>query len=229
VKHSLSSYSRGTLYGLLTFVLAAGALVTACHPDGPTSESELDVVATAHEDTVNFGAIGTYVMPDSVVEIVPPESVATALPFNHDYDQLILDGIASHLEAIGYTRLPTYDAGNPPDVVVTVRGIALRNTDVYVSYPWWGYWGWYGWPCCYGPGWGVGYPVVSVSQYDVGTILVDMWDPRRVDIGQEEGVIPAVWVAALRGLLEGSAADAPARINQAIDRAFDQSPYLGNQ
>jgi Domain of unknown function (DUF4136) len=229
VKHSLSSYSRRTMYGFVSFLLGAGALATACHPDGPTSESEFDVVATAHDDTVNFGAIATYVMPDSVVEIVPAESVATALPFNHDYDQLILDGIASHLEAIGYTRLTTYDPQNPPDVVVTVRGIAVRNTDIYVSYPWWGYWGWYGWPCCYGPGWGVGYPVVSATQYDVGTIVVDMWDPRRVDTGAEEGVIPAVWVAVLRGLLEGSAADAPARINQAIDRAFAQSTYLGNQ
>jgi len=115
-------------------------------------------------------------------------------------------------------------------VVLTVRGIAVRNTDVYVSYPWWGYWGWYGWPCCYGPGWGVGYPVVSVSQYDVGTVLVDMWDPRRADLESEQGVIPTIWVAALRGLVNvGSPADAPARIDQAIDRAFEQSPYLGTQ
>jgi len=40
--------------------------------------------------------------------------------------------------------------------------------------------------------------------------------------------IPSIWVAALRGLLEGSDAQAPARIEQAIDRAFDQSPYLGH-
>jgi Domain of unknown function (DUF4136) len=226
VKHSVSSYSRGTLYGLAAFLLAGGAaLVTACHPDGPTSAADFDVVATAHDDTVNFGAIGTYVMPDSVVAIVPP-GVGGTIPFNHDYDQLILDGVASHFEAIGYTRLPTYDADNPPDVIVTIRGIAVENTDVWVTYPWWGYWGWYGWPCCYGPGWGVGYPIVSVTQYDVGTIVVDMWDPRRVDISVEDGVIPAVWVAVLRGLLEGSSADAPARIAQAIDRAFDQSPYL---
>ena len=76
---------------------------------------------------MNFGAIGTFVMPDSVVEIVPAESVATALPFNHDYDQLILDGVASHMEALGYARLATYDAANPPDVVLTVRGIAVRT------------------------------------------------------------------------------------------------------
>ena len=57
-----------------------------------------------------------------------------------------------------------------------------------------------------------------------------MWDPRRADLESEQGVIPTIWVAALRGLVnQGSPADAPARIDQAIDRAFEQSPYLGTQ
>jgi len=213
-------------YGIVLLGLTGlVALGTACHPDEPTSVAELDVVATAHDDTVNFASIGTFVMPDSVVEIVPPESVATALPFNHAYDQLILDGVATKLAELGYTRLPSF-AGAPPDVVVLIKGVAVQNTDVYVSYPWWGYWGWYGWPCCYGPGWGAGYPVVSVSQYDVGTIAIDMWDLRRADPVAMQ--IPAIWTAALRGLLEGSAVDAPFRIDQAIDRAFAQSPYLAH-
>lgn len=219
MKHALA---YGPIFLGLTALSALGA---ACYPGEPTSVAELDVVATTHEDSVDFGTIQTFVMPDSVVAIVPPESVATALPFNHAYDQLILDGVASHLAAIGYTRLPTFDANNPPDVVVLIKGIAVRNTDIYVTYPWWGYWGWYGWPCCYGPGWGVGYPVVTATQYDVGTIVIDMWDIRRSDpVGMQ---IPAIWVAALRGLLEGSSADAPSRIDQAVDRAFSQSPYLG--
>ena len=205
---------------------AAVAGAGACHPDEPTNVAELDVVATAHEDSVNYGAIATYVMPDSVVAVVPPESVLTALPFDHSHDRQILDQTAEHLAALGYTRLDTYDPDNPPDVVVTIRGIAVQNTDIYVSYPWWDYWGWYGWPCCYGPGWGVGYPVVTASQYDVGSIVIDMWDARRAD--NEAQRIPTIWVAALRGLLEGTEADAPARIERAIDRAFAQSPYLGH-
>ena len=214
-------------YGLLLLCfLPLIALGTACHPGEPTGPAQLDVVATAHDDTVNFASIGTFVMPDSVVAIVPPESVASTLPFDHSYDQLILDGVAAQMATLGYTRLPTFDPNNPPDVAVLIKGVAVRNTDIYVSYPWWGYWGWYGWPCCYGPGWGVGYPVVSASQYDVGTIAIDMWDLRRSDAVAE--TVPAIWTAALRGLLEGSAADAPFRIDQAIDRAFEQSPYLGH-
>ena len=214
-------------YGLLLLCfLPLIALGTACHPGEPTGPAQLDVVATAHDDTVNFASIGTFVMPDSVVAIVPPESVATVLPFDHTYDQLILDGVAAQMATLGYTRLPSFDPNNPPDVAVLIKGVAVRNTDIYVSYPWWGYWGWYGWPCCYGPGWGVGYPVVSASQYDVGTIVVDMWDLRRSDTVAE--TVPAIWTAVLRGLLEGSATDAPFRIDQAIDRAFAQSPYLGH-
>ena len=228
MNHLLSSFSRMIGRGLLALQLAGGAgLAAACHPGEATSAAEFDVVATAHDDSVDFGTIATYVMPDSVVAIVPPESVLTALPFNHAYDQLILDGVATHLAELGYTRLPTFDPVSPPDVVVTIRGIAVENTDVYVSYPWYPYWGWYGWPCCYGPGWGVGYPVVTAVQYDVGTIVVDMWDVRRADPVAER--IPAIWVAALRGLLVDSPADAPFRIDQAIDRAFSQSPYLGQQ
>jgi hypothetical protein len=88
---------------LLVGLITSAALGTGCYPDEPTGVAQLDVVATAHDDTVNFGAIRTFVLPDSVVEIVPPESVATALPFNHAYDQLILDGVASKLTALGYT------------------------------------------------------------------------------------------------------------------------------
>jgi hypothetical protein len=130
---------------LLLCFLAQVAFGTACHPGEPNGPAQLDVVATAHDDTVNFAGIGTFVMPDSVVEIVPPESVATALPFDHTYDQLILDGVAAQMSALGYTRLPSFDPNNPPDVAVLIKGVAVRNTDIYVSYPWWGYWGWYGW------------------------------------------------------------------------------------
>jgi hypothetical protein len=228
MRYPFLSRSCTVCHGVILLGLtAAAALGAGCHPDAPTNVSELDVVATAHDDSVNFGTIQTFVMPDSVVAIVPPESIATALPFNHAYDQLILDGVAAKLTALGYTRLPVFDPNNSPDVVVTVRGIAVRNTDVYVTYPWWNYWGWYGWPCCYGPGWGVGYPVVTATQYDVGTIVVDMWDIRRADPAAMR--LPAIWVAVLRGLLEGTSSEAPLRIQQAIDRAFSQSPYLGHQ
>jgi len=228
VKHPVPSSSYSIRSGLVLLQLAGcAALATACHPGEATSAAEFDVVATAHDDTVNFGNVGTFVMPDSVVAIVPPESALTALPFNHAYDHLFLDGVAAKLAELGYTRLPSFDAGSPPDVVVTIRGIAVQNTDVYVTYPWYPYWGWYGWPCCYGPSWGVGYPAVpTVVQYDVGTVVVDMWDLRRADATAQR--IPAVWVAALRGLLVDSPAEAPGRISQAIDRAFSQSPYLAH-
>src|SRR6476619_7867564 len=93
----------------LMCILPLIALGTACHPGEPTGPAQLDVVATAHDDTVNFASIGTFVMPDSVVAIVPPESVATTLPFDHTYDQLILGGGRIIKTKMGYNRLPTFD------------------------------------------------------------------------------------------------------------------------
>ena len=108
---------------------------------------------------------------------------------------------------------------------MTIRGIAIQNTDIYVSYPWWDYWGWYGWPCCYGPGWGVGYPVVTATQYDVGTIAIDMWDVRRAE---RDGADPHHLGRGAAGPAGGLRSGRPARIEQALDRAFAQSPYLGH-
>jgi len=78
-------------------------------------------------------------------------------------------------------------------------------------------------PWYYGPswsfsmGWGWGYP--SVSSYTTGTLVMtliadgeDYIDPTRV------------WTGAINGLLSGSYNST--RVNNAIDQAFTQSPYL---
>jgi hypothetical protein len=44
--------------------------------------------------------------------------------------------------------------------------------------------------------------------------------------GAENNSMPSVWVAAINGLLDGTDASKVARINNTIDQAFDQSPYL---
>ena len=176
---------------------------------------------------MDYGAITTYVMPDSVVAVVPPESVITTIPFDHCHDRQILDQTAEHLAALGYTRLDTYDPDNPPTswsrsaasgsrIPTSTSAIRGGITGAGMA-----------WPCCYGPGWGVGYPVVTATQYDVGTIAIDMWDVRRTDTTRTKR-IPTIWVAALRGLLEGSGSRRPGPNRAGLDRAFEQSPYLGH-
>src|SRR3954451_17446929 len=108
-----STHNWWVRYGLLLLgFLALIVFATACHPGEPNGPAQLDVVATAHDDTGNFASIATVVMPESVLAIAPPESVATTLPFDHPSDQLILDGVAAQMPALGYTRLPSFDPNN---------------------------------------------------------------------------------------------------------------------
>ena len=47
----------------------AGALLTvsSCYPGDVTNIQQLDVVVTAHDETVDFTSLSTYVLLDSVI------------------------------------------------------------------------------------------------------------------------------------------------------------------
>lgn len=203
--------------------VAAVLVGPGCYPFEVEDVAQLDAVATLRDPQASFSTIGTYVVPDSVVQINEDED--GSVPLSHDFDDLILSTVRSHLDAVGYIEEPD-PANNAPDVAVIVYATGTEDTNVYVSYPWYDYWGWYPyWPCC-GPGWGVGYPpTISVVTYETGTLFIEMLDLRTPNDAEQE--VSTIWIAALRGLLGTSSSSTQARITTAIDRAFDQSTYLG--
>ncbi len=199
----------------------AGALLTvsSCYPGKVTNIQQLDIVVTAHDETVDFTSHSTYVLLDSLVHVDIEDNNNDNL-LNRDNDALILSRIRSNIEAMGYVE-EADPANNTPDVVLLVGAWAVTNTDAYVAYPWWGWYGWYPyWGCC-GPGYGWGYPSVPVVvQYDTATLVITMVDANRAAADE----IPVVWVAGMNGVLgSGSTTN---RITDGIDQAFDQSPYL---
>ncbi len=203
----------GTLLGL-----------TACYPGNVANVQQTDVVVTAHDETVDFTGLRTYVLLDSVVHIDLEDNNNDNL-LTRDNDALILSRVAAGMEGYGYTEETDPD-NNTPDVILQVGALAVTH-GAYVSYSWWDWWGWYpSYPCC-GAGWGYWYPwapAVGVVTYDVGTLVITMIAPAK--IGPLADTITAVWVAGINGLLQGSAASISARITSTIDQAFDQSPYL---
>jgi hypothetical protein len=173
---------------------------------------------------VTFTQFATYGMLDEVVHIDFEENGADTL-LTRDNDALILAEVRAGIEAMGYFEEPD-PANNTPDVVMLVGAIAVEK-DAYFSYGWWPYYG--GYPywggCCYGPGWGWGYPSTGKVSYAVGTLVLTLLDPDRADPEDQDNA-PILWVAGLNGLLTSSAAGQTARITNLIDQAFDQSPYL---
>jgi len=203
-------------------VAVAVVIGAACYPYEITSASQTDVVATAHDDTKDFGAVQTYVLLDSVVHVVTDS--ANFIEPGREFDNDILDRVEENLIALGWVGV-RYKEGDPvppvaPDVALLVAATASRTTNIY--YNWWPWYGWYpgwGWGCvtCW-PGYG--YP--TVVQYESGTLTLNMVEPGAAPAD----TVSVVWVAALRGVLSGSASSSASRITQGIDKAFEQSPYL---
>ncbi len=201
----------------------AGTLLTvsSCYPGEVTDLQQLDLVITVHDETVTFSSFSTYVLLDSVVHVDLIDNNNDDL-LNRDNDDLVLSGIVSNIEALGYVE-EADPANNPPDVILLVGAWGITTTNIYASYPWWDWYGWYPyWPCC-GPGYGWGYPVYpTVVQYDTGTLAIAMVNP----IAPADNMLPVMWVAGINGLLSGSETGISARITRTIDQAFAQSPYL---
>jgi hypothetical protein len=202
-------------------LVASAALgLTACHPGTYEDVTETDLVATGYDKTADFGNYSTYAMPDSVVDI---SELAQGQPKAEDgieNEELILDAIATNLSERGYVRVEP-DAN--PDLAVVAFAYVSTTVGIWYPYPWDPYWGW--WPCCYPPGWGWYPPYYGGSySYDTGTLVIGM---AKTDLtGAPEGKIPVIWTAALNGILSSSTSQTGRRIQNGIDQAFVQSPYL---
>ncbi len=210
----------------LKFALLLTSLIiqASCYKSSEDfSPSDLDVVVTAHNEDFNFNDANTFVLPDSVVRITGDGKASDN--GDGEFDEQILERVRQNMLNLGYTEEPDPE-NNPADLVITVQTLTVDNYIITSPYLFWNYWGWYPWfpGYGYGPGYGWGYPYpVLVDSYNSGTVLINMFDPEDVNSDNE---IQMLWLGALNGLLDGSISQIEERINEGIDRAFEQSPYL---
>jgi hypothetical protein len=208
---------------LLGAVGGLALVLAACYPGEVTNVQQTDLVVTVHDSSTNFGAIGTFALPDTVVQLF--EDSAGSVPLSRDFDSLMLALTVENLVARGYTR-ELDPENNGANVIVFVSMIGLEN-EYYVYYPgwcsggWggWGGWGW--WGGCWGwyyPGW------VGSGSYETGTVIIAMMDPDKRETVADSVRAAMVWTGALSGILSGTASES--RITSGINQAFTQSPYL---
>jgi hypothetical protein len=211
----MTHFRRFCRFGATGLLLAASILIS-CYPGDELTVSETDTVITLFDSETDFSTKLTYAMPDTIVHLVPEgedDDVSRA------YDSTILNGIVEHMDALGFTRV--LDPATADVHVLTAATVIDYQGYAYYGWYWdyWyggypPYWGWYPW---YPSGGGVAY------SYSVGTILITMTDPDRVDASGER--VPPIWSAALNGLSDR--ATNAQRIDNALDQAFAQSLYLG--
>jgi hypothetical protein len=185
-------------------------LIWGCYPQGPDYAEEMDVVLTYHNATYDFGSKGTYAMPDKIVRITGNLQEGQAPEFIPEGNAaLILARIADNMQTLGYQRV-NLDAQPGPDLLLLPS--SWETTTIYYWYDYWGWW--------YG-GYYPYYPPVSVASYTTGTLLMTLIDKNEVGANGN----PIVqWTGALNGILTYTYD--VTRMNTAIDKAFDQSPYL---
>lgn len=198
------------------------ALTLSCKPDGAEYVDELDIVYTNYDSNFEFTAKETYALPDKVIKITddfidlqPGDEPEYLDPV---YAAAILSTIKSNMDALGYREV---DESVNPDLIILP---SVSQTDqIYFYYDWW-YWNWYypGW----GAGWGWWYPGYyppQISRVRTGSVLLQMTSPNDQDVSDK---IPVIWTGVINGLLEGNANSINKRVNDSINQAFDQSPYL---
>jgi hypothetical protein len=192
----------------IAFYLLIIGMMVGCYPQGPEYYEDLDLVYTNYDSDFDFGSKGTYYMPDKIVKITGDIGADEGPDFvKEPYNTQILNMIADNMTALGYTR--TYD---DQEADLLFFPASWTNTTVYY---WYDYWCWYyPWYC---GGWGWGYP--SVSTYTTGTLVMALAATGSDYLEPEK-----VWTAAVNGLLSGNYNTS--RIEQGIDQAFEQSPYL---
>lgn len=203
-------------------------MLVACDANRITSAEQLDIVAAFRDTAVDFGAIATYAMPDSVVHLTADPENEPPAGVTRRFDELILARVQANLDERGYVR-ELDPAVNEPDVTVLVGAIATTRFISWVSYPWFAWWGFY--PAFesgpFDPSWGIAYPwagVITAFEYDTGTIVIEMLDAR--DIDPDDPRLNALWGSAMNGILSGSDEAIAARVTASIDEAFALSPYL---
>ncbi|SHO64361.1 DUF4136 domain-containing protein [Algoriphagus zhangzhouensis] len=206
---------------MLLGVLALG-MITSCTPEGAEYIDELDIVYTNHDPDFVFSSQNTYALPDQVVKIT--EEIVDGEPGDEPeyidpaYSVTILNSIRSNMNSLGYTEV---DKSANPDLIVLPS--AMQTDQLYFYYDWW-YWNW--WYPGWGTGWGWYYPGYyppQVSRIRTGTVFLQMTQPEGINAADQ---IPVIWTGVMNGLLEGSKDQVATRINNSINQAFTQSPYL---
>ena len=225
------------------WALAAILVLQACYPSGSVPTTDLDTTSTF------FNTVDLATAPTSAAIIWQVTHLELGdgddLAYDGQFDSEILNTTLQELVILygedkvviiseTATPVPTPVNANVAVIIPTVDpvpnaealyapSVLLRNRHVTVVHPGMGWWGGgWGWGC-----WWCFPPVVSTRTFEVGSVLIEMFDIRKIPPG---GPIPAdftaSWLGVLRGLLASNPGTNNTRVVSGVQQAFLQSPYL---
>jgi hypothetical protein len=203
------------LYPALLAVIA-GLVIASCskYPSYTVNTSDLDMVWTNYSESADFMQYKTYFVPDTI--LIDSNATPEEKEYMQEYYEFILAAVNSNMQERNYVRV---DSSDNPDMGIGISIISRKNY-VY-SYNWWyyypPYWGW--------PGYGYYYPWYSyLGSYEEGALIIDLSDLKNINHDNRQ--IDALWGALIGGVLTNNSGLLDQRLQNYIDQAFEQSPYL---
>ncbi|MCD9085335.1 DUF4136 domain-containing protein [Stenotrophomonas sp. SY1] len=147
-------------------------------------------VKTDFDPSANFGGYKTYSWA------LKPQAGSPLV------QQRIVDGINARMQAKGLREAPNGDIA----LAAHIANSQKQTLDTFYSGTGMGGWGWRG---GWGGGMAMGSASTTVHTYDVGTLVLDMFDARTKQ---------AVW----RGTASGTVPSSPDKVNVAVDAGLDK-------
>jgi hypothetical protein len=178
------------------------------------------VVATYYDRGTDFNSLNTFCLPPTVGLISSTDPNDTLLGAVKAAQ--ILGRLNTRLTESGFNSV---DISQNPDMVANVFVIKDLNSNTVVSPGyWWGYGGYYD-PYYWGyPGSYYYYPYTYTYTYETGTLVIELVDVKhRI---QNNNKLFVSWNMLASGVLSDSNSDNMQMALDAIDQAFEQSPYL---
>lgn len=200
----------------LLFLACAAVAMTACEKDPDMGKLEANLaVYTDYESEADFGGKHTYFLPDSILEAGGHH----ATYWNDENSQAIIGRVEAAMNSRGYTRIMNPERRDEADLGVQLSYVAQTTQVVTGGYfgGWWDFSFWGPWS-----GWYYPYPV-SYS-YNTNTLIMEMVD-LSADASAESSKLPVIWYANASGFDFGGRYNQQL-IEQAVDQAFEQSPYI---
>ena len=203
------------------FFASLAILATACHkePTPQDADNELLVYTSPSKD-VTFTSYKTFDLVDSLLIIGQSDKPVYS---QSDNALALIQQVRTNMEKLGYIYTPSN-----PDADLGIQMTYIIKTERYVKYyndPYWwldypGYW-----PSGFWGNWtGFYYPYPVSYTYTTNALIVDMVDLTAEEKADEP--LEVIWTSYIGGPASVYADDNVARMKQAIDQAFAQSPYL---
>lgn len=199
---------KGVLIVILTGLLGCGT-----QPELSELIGDM-VVLTNYESGYNYNQLSTYALTLDTVGLISNTSNNTAL--SNEYAKMITSNVKRNLDLTNRTLVKRSASPDLGVNITIVNDLSVSQSIVYPNYYYPSYYGYSGYY-----GYGAGYGYVSTSYFQQAALIIELIDLKNV----VQGTNPkAVWVANIGDLVNSY--DPSQKTREAIDQAFQQSPFL---